>query len=54
MDIVEALMSTVVAISNETLGFKQEDIGMHSTRLGVAMTMYLGEYPDYTIMMIRR
>ncbi len=53
-EFVEALRAAVVAIGEDKLGFKKEDIGCHSIRSGGAMAMYLGECPVYTIMMIGR
>ena len=51
-ELVEALRSTVIKIGEDSLGFKADNIGTHSIRLGSAMAMYLEECPVYTIMMI--
>jgi hypothetical protein len=53
-EMVDALRAAVVAVGEDRLGFKAEDIGTHSIRAGGAMAMYLGECPVYTIMMIGR
>jgi hypothetical protein len=42
----------VDAIGEVKLGIKKEDVGMHLSRLGVAMAMYLGECPVFMIMLI--
>jgi len=49
-----ALRAAVTSIGEEILGIKAEEIGTHSIRSGAAMSMYLGECPVYTIMMIGR
>ena len=51
---VAALRDAVVAIGEDVLGFKKEQVGTHSIRSGAAMAMYLGECPVYTIMLIGR
>ena len=53
-EMVNALQDAVVAIGEDTLGIKREEIGTHSIRSGAAMAMYLGECPVYVIMMIGR
>ena len=42
------------AYGESKLGFKAEEVGTHSIRSGAAMSMYLGEAPVFTIMMIGR
>ena len=49
---VAALRDTVVAIGEDVLGFKAEQIGNYSFKSGAAMAMYLGECPVYKIMLI--
>ena len=51
-EMVEALRAAVGALGEEKLGIVMIGIGTHSVRSGVAMSMYLGECPVYTIMMI--
>ena len=51
---VVALRDAVVAIGEDVLGFKKEQIRTHSIRSGAAMAIYLGECPVYTIMLIGR
>jgi hypothetical protein len=53
-ELVSAMRDAVVAIGEDKLGFKADEIGTHSIRSGAAMAMYLGECPVYTIMMIGR
>ncbi len=52
--VIDALRNAVGAIGEAKLGFKKEDVGMHSIRLGAAMAMYLGECPVFMIMLIGR
>ncbi len=40
------------AIGEDKLGIKKEEVGTHLIRLQVAMAMYLGKCPVYTIMLI--
>ena len=54
VEMVAALRDAVVAIGEDVLGFKKEQVGTHSIRSGAAMAMYLGECPVYTIMLIGR
>ena len=53
-EVVAALRMAVIAIGEEKLGFKADEIGTHSIRSGAAMQMVLGECPVYMIMMIGR
>ena len=53
-EVVDALRAAVVAIGEDALGIKRNEIGTHSLRSGAAMAMYLGECPVYVIMMIGR
>ena len=53
-EMVKALRAAVVAVGEEKLGFKKEDIGTHSIRSGAAMSMALDQLPAYSIMMIGR
>ncbi len=53
-EMVNALRDAASAVGEERLGFDKEEIGTHSLRSGAAMSMYLGECPVYTIMMIGR
>ena len=53
-EILTDLQSAVLSIGEDKLGILANEIGTHSIRLGAAMSMYLGECPVYTIMMIGR
>ena len=53
-EMVNALRAAVVAVGEDRLGFKKEEVGTHSIRSGAAMAMYLGDCPIYTIMMMGR
>ena len=53
-EMIEALQAAVIAVGEELLGIKAEEVGTHSIRSGSAMAMFLGKYPVYTIMMIGR
>lgn len=53
-EMVNALRAACVAVGEDKLGFKKEDIGTHSIRSGAAMSMMVGECPVYVIMMIGR
>ena len=53
-EMINALRAAVVAVGEDRLGFKKEDIGTHSIRSGAAMSMMLSECPVYVIMMIGR
>ena len=52
--LVDALRDAVIAVGEDSLGFKAHQVGTHSIRSGAAMQMYLGECPVYTIMLIGR
>jgi hypothetical protein len=52
--LIDALRDAVVAVGEDSLGFKASEVGTHSIRSGAAMQMYLGECPVYTIMLIGR
>ena len=52
--LIDALRDAVVAVGEDSLGFKACEVGTHSIRSGAAMQMYLGECPVYTIMLIGR
>ena len=51
---VTALRAAVLAIGKDKLGFLAHEVGTHSIRSGITMSMYLGECPVDTIMMIGR
>ena len=53
-EMTTALRAAVISIGEDVLGIKAEEVGTHSIRSGAAMSMYLGECPVYTIMMIGR
>lgn len=53
-EMINALRAAVVAVGEDKLGFKAEEIGTHSIRSGAAMSMFMGECPVYVIMMIGR
>ena len=50
--VVNALKDVVGAIGEACLGIAKHELGTHSLQSGVAMAMYLGECPVYTIMLI--
>ncbi len=52
--VIDALRDAVGAIGEARLGFKKEDVGTHSIRLGAAMAMYLVECPVFMVMLIGR
>ena len=52
--LINTLRDAVVAVGEDSLGFKAHEVGTHSIRSGAAMQMYLGECPVYTIMLIGR
>ncbi len=52
--VVDALRDVVGAIREARLGIAKLEVGTHLLRSGVAMAMYLGECPVYTIMLIGR
>jgi hypothetical protein len=52
--LINALRDAVIAVGEDSLGFKASEVGTHSIRSGAAMQMYLGECPVYTIMLIGR
>ena len=51
---VASLRYMVVAIGEDVLGLKKEQVGTHSIRSGAATATNLGECPVYTIMLIGR
>ena len=53
-EMTEALRGAVILIGEVFLGIKAEEVGTHSIRSGAAISMYLGECPVYTIMIIGR
>jgi hypothetical protein len=46
------LWAIICFISEETLGYKMNEIGTHSIWSGSAMAMYLASIPVFTIMLI--
>ncbi len=50
--IINALCNVVDIIREICLGISKNKVGTYSIRSGVAMAMYLGECPVYTIMLI--
>jgi hypothetical protein len=50
--VINALRNALGAIGETCLGIAKHKLGTHSMRSGVAMAMYLGECPVYTIMLI--
>ena len=50
--LIDALRDAVVAVGEDSLGFKASEVGTHSIHSGAAMQMYLGKCPVYTIMLI--
>ena len=53
-EMITALRSAVLSIGKDKLRILENQIVMRSIILGAAMSMYLGECPVYTIMMIGR
>jgi hypothetical protein len=51
---IDALHNAVVAVGEDSLGFKATEIGTHSICSGAAMQMYLSKCPIYTIILIGR
>ncbi len=51
--LIDALCDAVVAVGEDSLGFKARKIGTHSIRSGAAMQMFLSKCPIYTIMLIK-
>jgi hypothetical protein len=52
--LLKQLRRAAQALGHKTLGFKPEQIGLHSARSGAAMAMYLAGVPVYTIMLLGR
>ena len=52
--VINTLRAACATIGSARLGFKPEEIGMHSLRSGAAMEMYLAGVPVYTIMLLGR
>jgi hypothetical protein len=52
--LLKQLRLAAAAIGKDVLGFHPSDIGLHSTRSGAAMAMYLAGVPVYTIMLLGR
>ncbi len=50
---IDALCNAVVAVGEDSLGFKASKIGTHLICSGAAMQMFLGQCLIYTIMLIR-
>ncbi len=50
--LINALCDAVVAVGEDSLGFKAREIGTHLICSGAALQMYLGKCPIYTIMLI--
>ena len=48
------LRSVVELLGEETLGFKKDDVGLHSIRAGGAMAMFLSGTPTIIIMRVLR
>ena len=53
-EVVRSIRAAVIAIGEDKLGFKADDVGTHSIRSGAAMSMFLGEAHVFVIMMIGR
>jgi hypothetical protein len=53
-NMISALGDAVEAIGEDRFGIKNEEVSTHLIRSGVAMAMYLGKCPVYTIMLIGR
>ena len=52
--ILSRLRTAVKIIGKDTLGFTEDDIGLHSLCSGAAMSMYLQGIPVYVIMLLGR
>jgi hypothetical protein len=52
--LLKQLCRAAQALGHETLGFKPEQIGLHSARSGAAMAMYLAGVSVYTVMLLSR
>jgi hypothetical protein len=50
--LIDTLCNAVVAVGEDSLGFKASKIGTHLICSCAAMQMYLGECPVYTIVLI--
>ena len=50
--VINSLRDMVGVMGESHLGISKKEIGTHSIRSGVAMAMYLGKCPVYTIMLI--
>ncbi len=50
--LINALQDAVGAIGEVKLGFKKENVGTHSIKLGATMAMYLGECLVFMVMLI--
>ena len=53
-EILQEVRTAVDSIGIDELGFTSADVGTHSIRASLAMTMYLAKEPIYTIMLIGR
>jgi len=52
--LLKQLLRATKAIERDNLGFTEDQIGLHSTRSGAAMAMYLAGIPVYIVMLVRR
>jgi hypothetical protein len=52
--LLKRLRLAAAAIGSDNLGFTPDQIGLHSTRSGAAMAMYLAGVPVFTIMLLGR
>jgi hypothetical protein len=50
--LIDALSKAIVAVGEDSLGFKARKIGTHLICSGAAMQMFLSKCPTYTIMLI--
>jgi hypothetical protein len=53
-ELLKHLRFAVTSIGPDSLGFTSKQIGLHSTRSGAAMAMYLAHVPVFTIMLLGR
>jgi hypothetical protein len=53
-ELLKKLRLAATAVGPDTLGFTAKEIGLHSTRSGAAMAMYLADISVFTIMLLGR
>jgi hypothetical protein len=53
-ELLKKLRLAATAVGPDTLGFTAKEIGLHSSRSGAAMAMYLADISVFTIMLLGR